>query len=64
MLIRIFEDQLTPEGQFLLEEEVVKKGQENHHTQSGNWLKAYPLSGRLSEVFNSDLKERTGYAIK
>jgi len=61
LLIRIFEDQLTPEGQFLLEEEVVKKGSAKsavHLSPEIIDLKEYPLSGRLSEVFNSDLRKK------
>lgn len=61
LLIRIFEDQVTPEGQFLLEEKVVKKVSGNSSAHPGPEiidLKEYPLSGRLSEVFNSDLRKK------
>jgi ATP-dependent helicase/nuclease subunit A len=61
LLIRIFEDQLSEEGQFLIEEEVVKKvtgsSTEKLRPELIN-LSAYPTSDRLTAVFNSDLKRR------
>ena len=61
LLIRIFEDQLTPEGKFLLEEEVVKKRSGSLSKHIGPRfinLKEYPISERLSEVFNNDVKKK------
>ncbi len=61
LLIKIFEDQLSEEGQFLIDEEVVKKGKPG--SKKGFRpelidLKAYPTSERLTAVFNSNLKRR------
>ena len=61
LLIKIFEEELSEDGRFLIEEEVVKKGKGNaNHLNSPEVinLKSYPTSGRLSEVFNSDPKRR------
>ncbi|MBB6499417.1 UvrD-helicase domain-containing protein [Pedobacter cryoconitis] len=61
LLIKVFEEQLSPEGQFLLEEEVVKKSQAGSAKHSGPEmisLDQYPLSGRLSEVFNNDVRKK------
>jgi len=61
LLIRIFEDQLSEEGQFLVDEPVLKKGGGGSSTvarpESINLL-FYPTSERLTAVFNSDLKRR------
>jgi len=61
LLIRIFEDQLSEEGQFLVDEPVVKKGGGDssaiERPESINLL-SYPTSERLTAVFNSDLKRR------
>jgi len=61
LLIRIFEDQLSETGQFLVDEEVVKKITD-HHTEVTRPelinLVTYPTSNRLSAVFNSNLKRR------
>lgn len=61
LLIRIFEDQLSEEGRFLVDEEVIKKvtgsSTEGLRPELVNLL-SYPTSDRLTEVFNSNLKRR------
>lgn len=61
LLIRILEGQLSEDGKFLLDEEVVKKGTTKPAAVNSPEiisLKEYPTSGRLTEVFNSDPKRR------
>jgi len=61
LLIRIFEDQLSEEGQFLVDEPVLKKGGGGSSTVARPEcinLLFYPTSERLTAVFNSDLKRR------
>jgi ATP-dependent helicase/nuclease subunit A len=59
LLIRIMEEQLSPEGRFLIDEQVTGKNTGNAVPLNENIsLQEYPLSGRLSEVFNSDLKRK------
>ena len=61
LLIRIFEDQLSEDGKFLIAEEVVKNGggskKEGLRPEVIS-LVEYPVSDRLTEVFNSNLKRR------
>jgi len=61
LLIRIFEDQLSEDGRFLVEEEVTK----NPTSDTGHVLRpeilnlaTYPVSDRLTEVFSGNLKRR------
>ena len=61
LLIKILEDQLSEDGRFLVDEEVVKKvsgGSPVYNKPELISLKEYPTSDRLSEVFNIDLKRR------
>lgn len=62
LLIRIFEDQLSQDGQFLVDEPVVKKsgrsaGKEIIRPELIS-MEEYPTSERLTAVFNSDLKRK------
>lgn len=61
LLIRIFENDLSEEGRFLIDEEVVKKkgpGSKKESRPELINLTAYPTSDRLTAVFNSNLKRR------
>lgn len=61
LMIRIFEDQLSEDGQFLIDEEVVKKvsgGNKEVIRPELISLTEYPTSERLTAVFNSDLKRK------
>jgi len=61
LLIRIFEDQLSEDGRFLVEEEVSKKvSQEISDVVRPEVLNlaTYPVSDRLTEVFSGNLKRR------
>jgi ATP-dependent helicase/nuclease subunit A len=61
LLIRVFEDQLSEEGRFLVDEEVQKKVTETNEKSIKPELislTSYPVSDRLTAVFNSDLKRR------
>jgi ATP-dependent helicase/nuclease subunit A len=61
LLIRVFEDNIAEDGRFLIQEEVVKKAgefrEESAKPERINLLQ-YPVSDRLTAVFNSDLKRR------
>lgn len=61
LLIRIFGNELDQDGRFLVEEPVVKKspGTSGGRLPAENIsLEAYPVSERLTAVFNSDLKRK------
>lgn len=61
LLIKILDEQLSEEGQFLLEEEVpekVKIKPVQPDSPELISLSGYPTSGRLTEVFNNDPKRR------
>jgi len=61
LLIRIFEDQLSEDGRFLVEEEVSKKAtSDTSHLVRPEILnlETYPVSDRLTEVFSGNLKRR------
>lgn len=61
LLIRIFEDQLSDNGQFLVDEEVIKKVSHDSKKLTRPELVSlaeYPTSDRLTAVFNSDLKRK------
>jgi len=59
LLIRIMEEQLSPEGRFLIDERIIRKDSRKTAPLNENIsLQEYPLSGRLSEVFNSELKKK------
>jgi len=61
LLIRVFEDEIAEDGRFLVDEAVVKKARESGEQslkQERVNLLEYPVSDRLTAVFNSDLKRR------
>ena len=61
LLIKIFEAHLSEEGKFLVDEPVVKKAAGSSSPKirpEQVQLKEYPVSERLTAVFNSDLKRR------
>lgn len=60
LLIKVFENNLSEEGQFLVDEEVVKKATVSNPILKPELINLvnYPVSDRLTEVFNADLKRR------
>jgi len=61
LLIKIFEGSLSEDGQFLDDEEVVRKSSSRKNAENLPEtidLKEYPVSNRLTAVFNSDLKRK------
>jgi ATP-dependent helicase/nuclease subunit A len=62
LLIKIFEDQLSEDGQFLIDEPVMKKSSAGHTSPDTKphliSLSAYPTSERLTQVFSGNLKRR------
>lgn len=61
LLIRVLEDDISEDGRFFQDDEVIKKIQETaEETEKPELinLKEYPVSDRLTAVFNTDLKRR------
>lgn len=57
LLYKVYADQLSDEGQYLIDEEVPVQQEKDHIVQEIE-MEAYPVSDRLSQVFDVSLKRR------